>query len=47
MTVSVAGARHTADVLGVAYYFCCAGCRTTFLAESARFIGAGPKAVGS
>jgi xanthine dehydrogenase accessory factor len=47
MNVAVAGARHTAEVLGVTYYFCCAGCRTTFLAEPARFIGAGSKAVGS
>lgn len=31
MTVAVAGARHTAEVEGVAYYFCCAGCRTKFL----------------
>ena len=46
MSVAVAGARHTAEVLGVAYYFCCAGCRTKFLAEPARFLGAS-KAVGS
>lgn len=31
MTVNVAAARHTAEVQGVAYYFCCAGCRTKFL----------------
>jgi xanthine dehydrogenase accessory factor len=47
MSVAVAGARHTAEVLGVAYYFCCAGCRTKFLAEPGRFLGAGSKAVGS
>ncbi len=47
MRVAVAGARHTAEVLGVAYYFCCAGCRTQFLAEPARFLGAGSKAAGS
>ncbi len=35
MTVSVAGARHTAEVKGVAYYFCCAGCRSKFLAAAA------------
>jgi len=46
MSVAVAGARHTAEVLGATYYFCCAGCRTKFLAEPARFLGA-PKAVGS
>jgi xanthine dehydrogenase accessory factor len=47
MSVAVAGARHTAEVLGVAYYFCCAGCRSKFLAEPARFLGAGSKASGS
>jgi xanthine dehydrogenase accessory factor len=47
MSVSVAGARHTAEVLGTTYCFCCAGCRTKFLAEPARFLGAGSKAVGS
>jgi len=47
MSVAVAGARHTAEVLGVTYYFCCAGCRTKFLAEPARFLGAGPRAAGS
>jgi xanthine dehydrogenase accessory factor len=31
MTVNVATARHTAEVDGVAYFFCCAGCRTRFL----------------
>jgi xanthine dehydrogenase accessory factor len=47
MSVAVAGARHTAEVLGVAYYFCCAGCRTKFLAEPARFLGTGSKAAGT
>jgi Cu+-exporting ATPase len=31
MSVSVATARHSAEVNGVAYYFCCAGCRAKFL----------------
>lgn len=31
MTVAVATARHKAEVAGVAYYFCCAGCRAKFL----------------
>jgi xanthine dehydrogenase accessory factor len=31
MTVATATARHKAEVQGVAYYFCCAGCRTQFL----------------
>lgn len=47
MSVSVAGARHSAETLGVTYYFCCAGCRTKFLAEPARYLGAGSKAAGS
>ena len=47
MSVSVAGARHTAEVLGSTYYFCCAGCRSKFLAEPARFLGAGSKAAQS
>ena len=34
MTVAVATARHTAQVKGLAYYFCCAGCRTRFLAAA-------------
>jgi len=38
MSVKVAGARHTAEVRGLAYYFCCAGCRTKFLADSARYL---------
>ena len=47
MSVAVSGARHTAEVLGVNYYFCCAGCRTKFLAEPSRFLAAGSKAAGS
>ena len=31
MEVTVAGARHTAEVAGTTYYFCCGGCRTRFL----------------
>jgi len=31
MTVNVATARHQAEVEGVLYYFCCAGCRTKYL----------------
>jgi len=31
MAVVVAGARHSAEVEGKTYYFCCAGCRTKFL----------------
>ena len=37
MSVTIAGARDTSEVGGVRYYFCCAGCRTKFLAEPARY----------
>src|SRR6266853_3484934 len=47
MSVTVAGARHTAEALGVTYTFCCAGCRTKFLADSARYLAAGAGARGS
>ena len=33
MSVVVAGARHTAEVDGVSYYFCCANCRSKFLKD--------------
>jgi Cu+-exporting ATPase len=33
MSVTIASARQTAEVDGVAYYFCCAGCRAKFLAD--------------
>ena len=33
MDVTVASARHTAEVDGVAYYFCCANCRSKFLKD--------------
>ena len=47
MSVTVAGARHTAEALGVTYTFCCAGCRTKFLADSARYLAARAGAHGS
>ncbi|HTT12265.1 MAG TPA: XdhC family protein [Burkholderiaceae bacterium] len=37
MTVAVSGARHVAEVEGQTLYFCCAGCRTSFLADPARY----------
>ncbi|HEX6746167.1 MAG TPA: XdhC family protein [Longimicrobium sp.] len=40
MTVDVATARHTAEHGGATVYFCCAGCRTRFLAEPGWFIAA-------
>ena len=33
MSVTIASARHTANVDGVLYYFCCATCRTRFLQD--------------
>jgi xanthine dehydrogenase accessory factor len=38
MEVEVATARHTAEVQGTRYYFCCARCRTLFEAEPARYL---------
>jgi xanthine dehydrogenase accessory factor len=40
MSVTIAGARHTAEALGVTYTFCCSGCRTKFLAEPSRYLAA-------
>jgi xanthine dehydrogenase accessory factor len=37
MTVTVAGAKHTAEHQGRTYYFCCAGCREKFLAAADRY----------
>jgi xanthine dehydrogenase accessory factor len=43
MVVGVEGARHTAEIAGRRWYFCCGGCRERFLAEPASFgaVGAG------
>jgi xanthine dehydrogenase accessory factor len=38
MSVSVASARHTATIDGVAYYFCCANCRATFLKDPQAYL---------
>jgi xanthine dehydrogenase accessory factor len=40
MSVTISGARHTAEAHGVTYYFCCSGCRTKFLAEPSRYLAA-------
>jgi Cu+-exporting ATPase len=37
MDVEIAGARHTAEVEGIAYYFCSAGCRTRFINDPAQY----------
>ena len=38
MSVDPATAKASAEYEGRTYYFCCAGCRTKFLAEPARFV---------
>jgi Cu+-exporting ATPase len=42
MEVDVATARHTADLDGVAYYFCCAGCKARFLKQPHDFLSRTP-----
>jgi len=44
MSVMIAGARHHAEVNGQSYYFCCAGCRTKFLADPAHYVSTGAQA---
>jgi xanthine dehydrogenase accessory factor len=41
MQVEIAGAAHRAQHDGREYYFCCAHCRATFLAEPKQYAGAG------
>jgi xanthine dehydrogenase accessory factor len=41
MQVETAGAAHRAQHAGREYYFCCAHCRATFLAEPKHYAGAG------
>ena len=38
MSVDVASARHTAEVDGIAYYFCCANCRAKFLKDPQAYL---------
>jgi len=38
MTVTIAGARHTAEHAGQTWYFCCGGCRERFLAAPDSYI---------
>jgi xanthine dehydrogenase accessory factor len=42
MEVDVATARHTADLDGVVYYFCCAGCKARFLKQPHDFLSRTP-----
>jgi len=37
MAVSTDTPKHVEVYAGVSYYFCCDGCRTTFLAEPAKY----------
>jgi xanthine dehydrogenase accessory factor len=37
MSVTIAGARHTAEHAGRTWYFCCGGCRERFLASPERY----------
>ena len=38
MDVEIATARHTAEVDGRAYYFCCAGCRSRFVKDPQQYL---------
>jgi xanthine dehydrogenase accessory factor len=38
MQVEIATAKHTAEVAGTSYYFCCARCRSSFVNEPARYL---------
>ncbi len=40
MTVTIATARHVGEWDGRAWYFCCAGCKTRFLADPTRYASA-------
>jgi xanthine dehydrogenase accessory factor len=42
MEVDIATARHTADVEGTSYFFCCARCRTSFVENPAAFLPSRP-----
>ncbi|RSV13422.1 heavy metal translocating P-type ATPase [Sphingomonas sp. ABOLF] len=44
MAVDPAKTAHHAEQDGVAYHFCCAGCRTKFLADPDRYLGDAPRA---
>jgi Cu+-exporting ATPase len=38
MSVKIAGSPHRYDYQGITYHFCCAGCRTAFSADPARYL---------
>ena len=38
MTVDVATARHTSELEGTTYYFCCPACKKKFEADPAQYL---------
>ena len=42
MEVEMAGAKHTAEIAGITYYFCCPGCRARFVKDPQRYLAATP-----
>ena len=46
MTVNPQKTLHRAEYQGQTYYFCCAGCRTKFIADPQRYLGKETKAPG-
>jgi xanthine dehydrogenase accessory factor len=42
MEVETAGAKHTAEVAGITYYFCCGGCRARFVKDPQRYLAPTP-----
>jgi xanthine dehydrogenase accessory factor len=42
MEVEIATAKHSAEVDGTPYYFCCAHCRSSFVKEPARYLASRP-----
>jgi YHS domain-containing protein len=42
MDVEIATARHSAEVGGTVYYFCCGHCRTLFVKDPAPFLASRP-----
>lgn len=42
MEVEMAGAKHTAEIAGITYYFCCGGCRARFVKDPQRYLAPTP-----
>ena len=45
MSVTIAGAKHTYEYQGTAYYFCCPGCKTTFRKAPEQYVNVGRAAL--